>query len=348
MKRIPLLLIIAGLVGFVACKNQPVDFSNFKYNAVYFPLQAPERVLSLGPGRVPNPLDQKLEFHIGIDIGGMYQNNKNWWVTFKEDTSLIDNLVNGNGEKLKVLPSKYFTMTPSQKVVIPADSMDGLILVQLNNSFLDDSLAWSGNHYVIPLLITGTDADSVLSGKPVVSNPARTNPSDWNTGEAPKDYTLFGIKYINKYDGSYLHRGVDLTYDQSGSIVNISAYHAQNTVDDKVWDLATKGKNTVETDGIAENSGNGYTMRLTFTDNGTVNKPADGPVTVSSVPGAKFAVSGSGTYKTDGGSWGGEKYDAIYLKYHYADGSYTHQVTDTLVFRNRNITFEQMNLTYTN
>ena len=340
------LVMIIGIVNIMGCKNQAVRFPNYKNTAVYFPLQSPERVLSLGSGLVPNPLDQQLEFNIGVSIGGMYDNSKNWWVTYKVDTSLLAHLTNENNQPLQLLPTKYYSLSPDQKILIPSGSFNGLILVKLDPSFLDDSLAWNGNHYAIPLLITGSNADSILSGNPVVPNPTRTNPNDWNSGQLPKDYVLFGIKYINKYDGAFLHRGIDITYDGNGIPINTTIYHGIYTEQDGIWNLNTQGKNTVVTDGIAENSGNGYAMRLIFTDNNDINKPADGAVKISSVTGSKYAVVGTGTYLTNGDEWGGVKRDAIFLKYQYIDGTKTHQVSDTLVFRNRNLTFQQMNLTY--
>ena len=44
----------------------------------------------------------------------------------------------------------------------------------------------------------------LLTGEPAegVTNPISIKADDWQT--LPKDYTLFGIKYMNKYQGIYL------------------------------------------------------------------------------------------------------------------------------------------------
>ena len=49
--------------------------------------------------------------------------------------------------------------------------------------------------------------DSLLTGVPLVDNPIKIRDEDWDP--LPKDYTLFGVKFINKYDGIYLRRGED-------------------------------------------------------------------------------------------------------------------------------------------
>ena len=59
--------------------------------------------------------------------------------------------------------------------------------------------------------------DSVLSGVSLVDDPSRVKDSDWSI--TPKDYTLYGIKFINKYHGYYLRRGVDEMANDTGLVV---------------------------------------------------------------------------------------------------------------------------------
>src|SRR5690606_1581553 len=130
------------------------------------------------------------------------------------------------GTPIKILPPEYYTLSPADKITIPSGSFNGLVLVQLTDAFLDDPLAIGAN-YVIPLRLTDTDADSILRGMPAigVDNPDRNEPTDWEAGALPKDYVLFGIKYINPYHGNYFHRGKDVTLDGSGNPVSTVVYH---------------------------------------------------------------------------------------------------------------------------
>src|SRR5690606_27897087 len=96
-------------------------------------------------------------------------------------------------------------LNPDGNFTIPKGKFFGEIEVQLTDAFLDDPKAFL-TRYVIPVRITSSTADSVLSGKPAVSeNPDPRVSGDWDI--VPKDFTLFGIKFVNPYHGKYLHRG---------------------------------------------------------------------------------------------------------------------------------------------
>ena len=88
-------LFIMVVAGFTACENQPIEFPDFDHTAVYFPLQYPMRTLVLGEDRVDNTLDNELTFHIGVSIGGMYENTKDWNVRVEWAQELAANLENG-------------------------------------------------------------------------------------------------------------------------------------------------------------------------------------------------------------------------------------------------------------
>ena len=332
-------IIISLLSALVLCsceQNLP-DFPDFDYTAVYFPLQYPIRTLSLGNDEIDNSLDKQLKFHISVNIGGMYSNNKSWTVDFVVDENLAVNVQNNNGDTILALPATYYLLTPVNQVVIPPGSFSGLIEVQLQDTFLDDSLAY-GNHYVIPLRITGTSADSILSGEPseAYSNLDPRVPGEWIT--PPKNFTLFGIKYINEYHGIYLHRGRDIIFDSGNNPVDTVIYRQPYVERDELWNLSTRGRKIIFTDGIARYRGaiDGlYKMKLTISENGQI--------LVESLPGARYAASGTGSYMIDGDQWGGQLRDVIYLEYEFPDGDKTHHVNDTLVFRNRGVHFEEFN-----
>jgi hypothetical protein len=325
--------IMVFCVLFTSCQNQKVAFPDYKYTAVYFPIQYPLRTLILGDSRSDNTLDKKLQFHIGVSIGGIYENKKSWDVNYKVDYSLVPpDLVNDDGDPIKVLPDKYYTLSPTDKIMIPAGSFNGLILVQLTDAFLDDPLAVTGD-YVIPLRITGSNADSILTGNPYVSNPNKNIPADWDPGAQPKDFVLFGIKYINSYHGNYLHRGKDVTLDAHGDTVSSVIYHQKYVVDDQLWAVTTTGKTTVETNGVGAKFDKDTHLALDIDDNGTIK--------VGPSPASLYPASGVGRYLKDAESWGGVKHNAMYLNYIYKDGAFNHVVTDTLVFRDNGVVYEE-------
>lgn len=327
---------LAVLAVLASCDNRPLAHPDYKYNAVYFPLQYPIRTLVLGDSRSDNSLDKKLEFHIGVSIGGMYHNTRSWTVGYVVDTSLVPaGLTTTKGDTVRILPSSYYTLSPAGQVTIPADSFSGLILVQLKDAFLDDPLAITGD-YVIPLRITSSSADSILSGVPFVPKADRNVPADWDPNAMPKDYVLFGIKYINPYHGNYFHRGVDIGVNATGDTVSRTVYHAPYVVDDQLWALTTTGRNTVITNGVGSRYAANTQMML--------DVDADGAVTVSPAAASAFKANGVGRYLRGGDAWGGMAQNAMFLHYIYQDGAISHVVSDTLVFRDNGVTFQQFTI----
>lgn len=326
-----------AFLGLFACENQEITFDDFDYTAVYFPFQAPVRTLVLGEDRIDNSLDQELKFNIGVSIGGLYSNGQNWSVLVEYAPELAENLENGDGLPIKPLSEEFIVgTTPSipGNTTINSGEFNGFFEFQLSDAFLDDSLAFTGQ-YVIPLRITSSDADSILSGAPVVPDPDKRVLSDWEVEAPPKDFTLFGIKFINEYDGAYLHRGVAIEKDAMGNEISRQVYRQNFIVDDEIWKLNTKGRSMVETTGIGANNGDGFEMRMII--NGT-------DVTIEPVDGANLAASGSGTFVPSNSSseiWGGQSRNAFYLSYSYASGENIIEVSDTLVMRDRDVIFEE-------
>ncbi|MEM9984882.1 MAG: DUF5627 domain-containing protein [Bacteroidota bacterium] len=323
------------LLGISGCGVENPNFGDFDYTAVYFPHQYPIRTLSLGEGYVDNSLDRELKFNIGVGIGGLRENTQAWQVGYEVMPELVANLRQVNGDTIMSLPSEYYSLANGSEFTIPAGDFSGLVEIQLTNSFLADPIAWGeGGLYVIPMVITSTSADSILRGSPATSNPDRRIAEDWD--EVPKDFTLFAVKYINEYHGDYLHRGIDIGYDDQNNPVDTAIYSEEFVVEDQVWKLNTTGRNVVHTNGMSTSLTDGadiYSMALTIDGN---------QVQVDSVEGSIFKLmSGSGSFQTDGDAWGGEARDAMYLQYTYlSPDSIRHEVRDTLVFRNRGLRFE--------
>lgn len=344
MKNILIYVIL--VLGIIACKDQDIKFDDFDYQTVYFPFQLPLRTLSIGEDRIDNTLDKKYQFDIGVSIGGMYAtNHKNWTVGYMIDNSLTDgvyNIINNDTNKVISLPASYYTLEPKSSVTIPKGLFNGRIRIQLTEAFFDDSLALTGE-YVIPLVITETSADSILTGLSAISgNPDRRIASDWESGKSPKDWVLFGIKYINGYHGSYLQRGRDIIYS-GGNPIDTVVYRDIHVERDNVVALKSAGKTTAITNFIGQNiSDKGqYAMNLRFLNMwGTPG----GEIVISPTSKSVHAVTGNGLFfdkeKSDE-SIIGLPMQSMHLNYTYKDGEKTHVVTDTLIFRDRGLKFEE-------
>ena len=370
--KIKFLIILAMAFSFTACENQDNDFDDFGSTSVYFPFQTPVRTLIQGKYNLgSNENDNNSRFEIGVIMSGVYENTTDRRVHFELASDLIDpNALTGiDSVNVQVLPSSYYTIEQSSPVTIPAGSTNGRIPIQLEDAFFDDPLAFAefGDvHYVIPLRITDFEAlDSLLTGIPIVDNPIKIRPEDWNP--EPKDYTLFGVKFFNKYHGSYLRRGEDKVVGTSKKFTNATGvtettdiddstvYRAEFVVQDEVTPVSTAGRNKVISTNLVRRAGipsnSTVSLELSIDDNGGVtitNADEDSSIT----------ITGTGTFVEEGDEWGGEKRDVIYLEYQYQDievveekvfgqvvSSTTvdlmHTVNDTLVIRDRDVKFEE-------
>jgi len=346
MKKILMLsLIVMFMLGVSSCnKNELRSFKNFDYNTVYFPYQYPVRTLILGDYNLAdNTDDNNLKFAISARIGGMYENKSDWTVDYAVDESLVNNLftdpnkwdgkLSPSSDSLVVLPSKYYTLSPIKNLVIPNGKFYGEIEVQLTQDFLDDPKAWT-TRYVIPLKITSTTADSILSGKANATDPDPRIAADWAI--VPKDFTIFGIKFVNAYHGNYLHKGKSVITDVNGNVTQTIVYSQAFIEQDEIWALQTTGKNKVTVSGMLRDthtSPGNFTMNLTFSKNGDC--------IVSTADRSQFPVTGNGKFVENGESWGNQSRNAIYLNYKVIDGTNTSTITDTLVFRDKGVAFQQ-------
>lgn len=343
--KIKLILIVAFAFSLMACENQENEFDDFGSTSVYFPYQTPVRTLILGEYDLGfNGNDNNGRFEIGVTMSGVYENTTNRKVYFELAPELINSTAIGvDSVNIQVLPSSYYTIEQESPVTIPVGSVKGHIPVQLNDAFFEDPLSFAefGEvHYVLPLRITEIEGiDSLLTGVPIVDNAIKIKDEDWKP--KPKDYTLFGIKFMNKFQGIYLRRGVDEMTNSSGETVS-SVYHGEYVVKDELVTLTTSGRHNIELSNLVRRSGlsspGSASMELAFNENGYC--------TISSFEDDMYNISGSGTFVEDGDEWGGEKRDVIYLDYSYTDtaNAEIHAVKDTLVIRNRNVKFEEFSV----
>jgi hypothetical protein len=140
------------------------------------------------------------------------------------------------------MPSNYYTLSGNQ-LVYGGKHMGG-VEVQLTDAFFADPDAIK-NTYVIPVKMTNIvkGADQILAGTPAIEgdNAWRTDASQWKV--LPKDYTLFAVKYINPWDGSWLRRGID-TITENGKVTT-DVRHKQYVENDEVMFLSTQSLNSV-------------------------------------------------------------------------------------------------------
>jgi len=339
-----LLILFALAVSIVACENQPNDFPDYDFQTVYFPIQYPARTLALGESRSDNSIALEHAFSIGVSVGGMYENTANRMV----DIALAPELVQGvtvAGRPLKMLPTNYYEAMDFKSITIPSGSFNGKLKVKLTDAFFNDPLSTEVN-YVIPVKILPSTKDSVLSGIPlpeIGADADRRIPTDWMPGFEPKDFTLFAVKYINKYHGTYLHRGADQTLSgENGTVTATRNYHANYIEQDLITLMTTKSLTTGIINRLGgTNQGDAFKVELTFND-------ANGTISITSATG-DASVSGTGKFvmadNPAADVWGSRGHMTLTLDYKYKVGAVFHQAKDTLVYRDNNMQYEEFSIT---
>lgn len=330
MKKI--LLIIAVIAGVFSCKNAEKTFPDFDYQSGYFPYQFPVRTLVLGDYIYDNANDNAHKFVISVALGGMYENTKDRKFTFSVDNSLCNNILfKAGGDPIKALLSNYYTLSSPDQIVVTAGNYNGGITVQLTDAFFNDPLAIK-NTYVVPLrLKSSADIDTILSGSS--TNPAADVriATQWNV--APKNFTMFAVKYINEYHGNYFHYGSNQVKDASGAVVETTTYSQAYVENNPAVLLTTTGRYqvTFPTSFRSTKITGAYSLVLTF--NGT-------KCTVSAPTGSPYTITGTGDFVSKKYTWGNKDRDGITLTYKVSSSTYTYEATETLVARDRAVIME--------
>lgn len=331
MKKIILVLLI-GYSFLTSCRNDKIEFPDYKYTTVYFANQSPVRTILLGTSYVSdNSLDNSHQCVIYAGMGGVYSNKTDHTLDVVVDNSLCNKLTfeGATGDQVVPMPSNYYTLPSDKKITIPTGSMMGGLKVQLTDAFFADPLA-PKRTYVIPLRISKVNnADSILSGV-AVNGSARNRvvASDWSV--LPKDYVLYAVKYKNPWDAIYLRRGVEKSPDTT------AIYHQKYVEYDQVIsDVATLSMDKVLISLKGKAKGN---LDLPFQLVAKFDKT--GNCVLSNPDAASYVVNGNGKYVTNGDAWGDRKRDVLYLNYQVKFGTSTHAMTDTLVMRDRAESFQ--------
>ncbi|MCC4211268.1 DUF1735 domain-containing protein [Leeuwenhoekiella parthenopeia] len=339
--RLCSLLLLACIT--LGCENQEQDFDDFEIQNVYFPIKYPIRTISLQEdSRIDNSIDLERSFNIGVAIGGLRSNERNRVINIALAPELVNDAFFADDERpVQLMPSSYYTLASNSEVTIPSGSFSGLLRVSLTDEFFNDPLALSAN-YVIPLKIEPGDYD-VLDGMPLdeVTDPDPRSSDDYQVNQEPRNFTLFAVKYINKYHGVYLQKGADVTLDATGSPTDTVIYNTEDLVRNILTEVFTTSLTSVATNRIGNNTGAGeYGLNLVINGNS---------ISITGREDSDLNIEGSGTFLTrdDQGAeiWGEESRKTMFLEYTYTDtNGANHRVNDTLVFRNDDLRFEEFNI----
>lgn len=326
-----------------ACKNGDWSFPDYdnpnsdKNTAVYFAYQSPIRTITFGEDlTTDNSMDNEQNFQIMATIGGVYENTKDVIIDLSFDNSLCNGIQFAGGGDVVPMPANYYTIVGDPRIVIKSGQVLGGVKIHLEDAFFNDPLATEVN-YVVPVKMTQVEnADSILSGTPQdgIAQPVLQFASNWSV--QPKNYTLYAVRYISKYQSNYLRRGVD---SYSGAKIGIEKRHAEFVEKDEVLQnqFTTKGKNAVQwAHTVKDQAGNNLTCNI------QLSFDAEGNCTLSSPDPTVFTVNGSGKFvaKGDKNSWGNKDRDVLYLDYTLQYDGITRATKDTLVVRDRGVKAE--------
>lgn len=336
----------AALAGLSACENGNQEFDDFDTQTVSFSYQTPLQTISLGEdGDYDVSLDNEHKFEVYVTLGGVNTNKETRTVEVEIDNSLVDGLTFADGNPVLALPQDYYTIA-SKTITIPKGKVMGGMMVQLTDAFFNDPKAASLN-YVLPVRIVKASTE-IADGTPKegIANPSLVNSADWE--KAPRNYTLYGIKFKNTWTGSWLSRGTETT-DINGTVtdrVHNAGYWEKEeihyltcyTINKCIYSMKTNVPQVKEDGSMGEIS-IACDLMLTFA--------ADGNISVeSSTPGVTASGSGKYTYHGAPNAWGGKDRDLIDLDFSYSTaydynlatgqaGSLSVKVKETMVYQSK-------------
>ena len=343
----------------VSCYNADKDFPDYDGGTTaYFAYQNPVRTLVLGNDIYDNTLDNAHKCRIWATMGGAYK-GRDANVSVMVDESLCNNLffVDDGGypaEPVRPLPTKYYRIL-SNTIPYYSDTR-GYVEVEFNDGFFNDSNAIK-NYYVIPLRMTDVDGiDQILTGISGLSNPVRTNATDWNV--LPKDYVLYCVKYMNPWQGKYIRRGVDNVTEggvttqvvrkdfslYNSDIERYSKQDPSNPVNqyDEICGITTKNMTEAIFPVSFKTSGASISCNLILRFNGNNCTISTNDENVTATGSGEFVEKGTAKAEYKDYQWGsnnGElvQRDILRLAYKvdFADKNIQVSTTDTLVVQTR-------------
>jgi len=339
-----ILAAVAVAGTFSSCKNSDNEFPDYEGGvSVYFAHQYPVRTLVMGDDTYDTSMDNAHKCAIYATMGGAY-GGRNITLDIATDASLVENLTFDGTKAVQAMPENYYKL---QSNTINYDgSHMGAVEVEFTDAFFNDPEALT-NTYVIPLVIKSQrGADYIIAGTPAVegSTPPRCKSSEWSV--VPKDYVLYCVKYINKYDAEYATRGIDKVTEngQTKTVIRHETYvendelrkvHTRNLTT-AVYPVSTV---VTHADDVKET----LTCDLVLSFDGN-----DQCTITSGTPG--YSATGTGKFVKNGekNSWGGKDRNALYLEYSVDFGTRKYETFDTLVVKSRNVASEYFTPEYKN
>lgn len=306
MKKIIAFLIL--VIFLTSCYDDYIV--DFDYNSVSFPYQVNVRTFVVGEG---------MKIEIGVSLGGVRENRFDRNVDFKIDNSLItpeillkmksgaahiqDNVTGLSA--LLPIPSNYYTLSNSSRIVIKRGQHMGSIVVKADSAaFLADPATINAT-YVLPLYITEADADTILESK---------------------RFAVIGLQYENMLFGKYWHGGSALVNRPGKPDTTVTYYTTIPQVETRVWELKTAGPNSLYANGFLDQTTTKEEMILTLNGN---------DITVSASAESTWQIEPEGSSSFNRPKLLQDR--KIFLKYSFVntENGYTYHCTDTLTFRNR-------------
>ena len=323
MKRINAFILgICALGAFTACENKDVEFDDFDYQTIYFAKQTPIRTIVLGnDDEDDRTLDNQHQFQVYATVGGVWKNKETRQIQVAVDNSLCAGRTYEDGSAVTPLPEGHYRML-GNTISIKLDSVMGCVTVQLTDAFFADPKS-KELHYVLPLRIQ-TAKDSLLEGK---------------------DYTLYAVKYVNRFTGAWISHGtdeIDLN-GQKSTQVREAEYLERNEIRYLTTRSMSQCNYALQTQVNADNTLKvlNANLILTYDEAGNITVTTDTP---------DCEASGSGKWEEKAAkqAWGGKDRDQITLSYtltyNYTDGGVkkykTIKSNDILVMRDRQAKLE--------
>lgn len=252
-----------------------------------------------------DPASDKFEIKVGATIGGKYSYSGTEVVQFRINEALITDNQEYLDKGIKVMPSSWYTLSDDSEIKL-SNSNIGFVTVSIDKNMMIANDDATKNTYVIPFEITDATTDSVLEGR---------------------DYSLVIVKFKNEFDGRYYIKGVDNILNVDGTVASSEVYNKDALVLNNYMYL-----NTLSATSLSSRVGSkhlypeyDYTMNI---------NPEDGKVIITAKPTSTVTEL-----------VGAAQYDfskkMFYCEYNYKVNGVEHNVIDTLVYSNTEISLEK-------
>lgn len=294
MKKTILSILTLGICC-ASCENSDWSFPDYDYSSVYFAQQSPIRTITLGEDAYDTSIDNEHKCQIMATLGGVYQNNINRIVSIRVDESLCNGLTYEDGTPVQPMTASYYSLA-DDRITIPKGKFFGGVEVQLTDAFFNDPKSVNTT-YVIPVRMTAVEnADTILEDK---------------------NYTLYAVKYVNKWHGNWLSSGTDVIDDNGvTSTVKRTAEYVENyevrTLTTTAYMQVVYPVSTVvevyNPDGTLGNKTLTCDLLLTF-------DASDNCVITTTTADCTASGSGKWEYHAAKKAWGDKDRDRIDLKY---------------------------------